>query len=173
MTILSRVPEDELLLLASDGLWDVMSNQVCSWSPCPQHLCALSVQCCDSMLCCRSQSAGSDTTLGMALQEVCSLAQRCLRRAQQRGASRHTAAKVAASVLTRAAIDQGSSDNVTVVVVDLSRCAALLFPRLLVLRLHIELFALKQRARPVLSHLVSVPRPAFPSSQHRLLMCSA
>jgi protein phosphatase 2C len=80
VTILSRVPEDELLLLASDGLWDVMSNQ-----------------------------------------EACSLAQRCLRRAQQRGASRHTAAKVAASVLTRAAIDQGSSDNVTVVVVDLSR----------------------------------------------------
>lgn len=80
VTILSRTPEDELLLLASDGLWDVMSNQ-----------------------------------------EACSLAQRCLRRAQQRGASRHTAAKVAASVLTRAAIDQGSSDNVTVVVVDLSK----------------------------------------------------
>ena len=61
-----------------------------------------------------------------SLQEACSLAQRCLRRAQQRGASRHTAAKVAASVLTRAAIDQGSSDNVTVVVVDLSRCGAFL-----------------------------------------------
>lgn len=55
-------------------------------------------------------------------QEACSLAQRCLKRAQQRGASRQTAARVAASVLTRAAIDQGSSDNVTVVVVDLSRC---------------------------------------------------
>ena len=36
VTILSRVPEDELLLLASDGLWDVMSNQVCSWPLCPQ-----------------------------------------------------------------------------------------------------------------------------------------
>lgn len=81
MTILSRSTEDELLLLASDGLWDVLSNQ-----------------------------------------EAVSLAQRCLRRAQQRGASRQTAARVAASVLTRAAIDQGSSDNVTVVVVDLSRC---------------------------------------------------
>ena len=62
----------------------------------------------------------------LRLQEACSLAQRCLRRAQQRGASRHTAAKVAASVLTRAAIDQGSSDNVTVVVVDLSRYTDLL-----------------------------------------------
>jgi protein phosphatase 2C len=80
VTILSRSAEDELLLLASDGLWDVLSNQ-----------------------------------------EAVSLAQRCLRRAQQRGASRQTAARVAASVLTRAAIDQGSSDNVTVVVVDLSR----------------------------------------------------
>lgn len=80
VTILGRSDEDELLLLASDGLWDVLSNQ-----------------------------------------EACSLAQRCLRRAQQRGASRQTAARVAASVLTRAAIDQGSSDNVTVVVVDLSR----------------------------------------------------
>ncbi len=81
MTILSRSTEDELLLLASDGLWDVLSNQ-----------------------------------------EAASLAQRCLRRAQQRGASRQTAARVAASVLTRAAIDQGSSDNITVVVIDLSRC---------------------------------------------------
>lgn len=80
VTILTRSDEDDLLLLASDGLWDVLSNQ-----------------------------------------EACSLAQRCLKRAQQRGASRQTAARVAASVLTRAAIDQGSSDNVTVVVVDLSR----------------------------------------------------
>lgn len=69
------------------------------------------------------QDADNTLTLLMSAnaQEACSLAQRCLRRAQQRGASRHTAAKVAASVLTRAAIDQGSSDNVTVVVVDLSR----------------------------------------------------
>ena len=27
MTIIARRPEDELLLLASDGLWDVLSNQ--------------------------------------------------------------------------------------------------------------------------------------------------
>jgi hypothetical protein len=54
-------------------------------------------------------------------QEACSLAKRCLRRARQRGASRHSAARIAATVLTRAAVDRGSRDNVTVVVVDLSR----------------------------------------------------
>ena len=81
VTIIGRSEEDELLLLASDGLWDVLTNQ-----------------------------------------EAVNLAQRCLKRARQRGASRQAAARVAASVLTRAAVDQGSSDNVTVVVVDLSRC---------------------------------------------------
>jgi serine/threonine protein phosphatase PrpC len=67
------------------------------------------------------------------VQEACSLAKRCLRRARQRGASRHSAARIAATVLTRAAVDRGSRDNVTVVVVDLSRlvtyspcCSALL-----------------------------------------------
>jgi serine/threonine protein phosphatase PrpC len=83
ITILGRRDDDELLLMASDGLWDVLSNQ-----------------------------------------EACSLAKRCLRRARQRGASRQTAARIAATVLTRAAVDRGSRDNVTVVVVDLSRRAA-------------------------------------------------
>ena len=70
-----------MLLLASDGLWDVLTNQ-----------------------------------------EAVNLAQRCLRRARERGASRQAATRVAASVLTRAALDEGSSDNVTVVVIDLSQC---------------------------------------------------
>ncbi|KAK9842137.1 hypothetical protein WJX84_006806 [Apatococcus fuscideae] len=79
VTIIARRAEDELLLLASDGLWDVLSNQ-----------------------------------------EAISLAKRCLRRARQRGASRQSAARIAATVLTRAAVDRGSRDNVTVVVVDLA-----------------------------------------------------
>ena len=82
VTIIGRSEEDELLLLASDGLWDVLTNQ-----------------------------------------EAVNLAQRCLRRARERGASRQAATRVAAAVLTRAAIDEGSSDNVTVVVIDLSQCA--------------------------------------------------
>lgn len=80
VTIIRRHAADELLLLASDGLWDVMSNQ-----------------------------------------EACSLARRCLRRAHHRGASRNSAARIAATVLTRAALDRGSRDNVTIVIVDLSR----------------------------------------------------
>ncbi|BDA47091.1 probable protein phosphatase 2C 8 at C-terminar half [Coccomyxa sp. Obi] len=83
VTILGRRPDDEILLLASDGLWDVLSNQ-----------------------------------------EACTLAKRCLRRARQRGASRQSAARIAATVLTRAAVDRGSRDNVTVVVVDLSSASS-------------------------------------------------
>lgn len=79
VTIITRHAQDELLLLASDGLWDVMNNQ-----------------------------------------EACTLAKKCLQRARQRGASRAKASSIAASVLVRAAVDRGSRDNVTVVIVDLS-----------------------------------------------------
>ncbi|CAD7698183.1 unnamed protein product [Ostreobium quekettii] len=54
-------------------------------------------------------------------QEACQLAKKCLLRAHSRGASPGAAAKVAASVLARAAIDRGSTDNITVLVVDLER----------------------------------------------------
>lgn len=79
VTIVNRHSADEILIMASDGLWDVMSNQ-----------------------------------------EACNLAKKCLLRAQQRGSSRQSAARVAATVLTRAAVDRGSRDNVTVVIVDLT-----------------------------------------------------
>lgn len=78
ITVFSRTEDDELLLLASDGLWDVMNNQ-----------------------------------------EASDLANRCLQRARERGASGKAAARIAAAVLTRAAVDRGSRDNVTVVIVDL------------------------------------------------------
>jgi protein phosphatase 2C len=79
VTVLARHASDELLVLASDGLWDVMSNQ-----------------------------------------EACGLAKKCLQRARQRGSTRQSAARVAATVLTRAAVDRGSRDNVTVVIVDMA-----------------------------------------------------
>lgn len=44
---------------------------------------------------------------------------RCIKRAREKGASRNAAVRIAASVLTKAAIDRGSKDNVTVVIVDL------------------------------------------------------
>lgn len=78
VTVVNRHPLDELLVMASDGLWDVISNQ-----------------------------------------EACTLAKKCLLRARQKGSSRENAARVAATVLTRAAVDRGSRDNVTVLVIDL------------------------------------------------------
>jgi len=51
--------------------------------------------------------------------EACDLTQRCFQRAEERRAGPETASRVAASVLMRAALDRGSGDNITVVVVDL------------------------------------------------------
>ena len=53
------------------------------------------------------------------LQEAINLALRCLTRASEKGAKRKAAVRIAASVLTKAAVDRGSKDNVTVVIVDL------------------------------------------------------
>ncbi|KAL4855612.1 putative protein phosphatase 2C 8 [Chlorella vulgaris] len=83
VTIIARHPSDEVLVMASDGLWDVMNNQ-----------------------------------------EAVTLAKKCLGRARSRGSTRQSAARVAATVLTRAAVDRGSRDNVTVVIVDLSPMTA-------------------------------------------------
>ena len=133
VTIVTRRAEDDLLLLASDGLWDVLSNQVCrsSWA-CSLTLLPAQACTCRSAAASRTvpwltvsstlraQACGSRDTPCLCLQEACTLAKRCLKRARQRGASRQSAARIAATVLTRAAIDRGSRDNVTVVVVDLT-----------------------------------------------------
>lgn len=78
VSVISRMEDDDFLLLASDGLWDVMPNQ-----------------------------------------EATTLTSRCIKRARDRGASRAAAMRIAASVITKSAIDRGSKDNVTVVIVDL------------------------------------------------------
>jgi protein phosphatase 2C len=79
VTRVARCQGDQLLLLASDGLWDVMGCQV-----------------------------------------AVTLALRCLQSAYARGATRFAAARIAAKVLVRAALDKGTRDNITVVVVDLA-----------------------------------------------------
>lgn len=78
VTVFHRHRDDEFMILASDGLWDVISDE-----------------------------------------EGCEVAQRCIARAESRGASPELAAKVAASVLMRAALNKGSCDNISVIVVDL------------------------------------------------------
>ena len=57
----------------------------------------------------------------MPNQEATDLAMRCIRRARDKGASPKVAARVAATILTKAAMDRGSRDNITVMVIDLSR----------------------------------------------------
>ncbi|XP_057833368.1 protein phosphatase 2C 53 [Cryptomeria japonica] len=87
ITFTQRAKEDECLILASDGLWDVISNE-----------------------------------------DACNLARRCLARwytTNANIASKPTndlmdpAARAAANHLCKLAIQRGSSDNITVLVVDL------------------------------------------------------
>lgn len=80
VTSFQRSNDDELLILASDGLWDVFTCQ-----------------------------------------DATNLALRSTQRARERGASRTASCRIGASVLTRAAIERGSRDNITVVLVDLRR----------------------------------------------------
>lgn len=47
-------------------------------------------------------------------QDAVDLTNRCIKRAKEKGASRNAAVRIAASVLTKAAIDRGSKDNVSV-----------------------------------------------------------
>lgn len=78
VSIVPRTADDTLIIIATDGLWDVVSDQ-----------------------------------------EACTLAMKCLDRAQQKGATEADAARLTATVLIRAAMDRGSRDNITVVVIDL------------------------------------------------------
>lgn len=77
--VVPRTEDDQYLILATDGLWDVFTCQ-----------------------------------------EAVTLATKSMERAQERGASRSAACRIAASVLTKVAIDKGSKDNITVLVVDMS-----------------------------------------------------
>lgn len=52
-------------------------------------------------------------------QDVCELVSKCFARVEDRALGRHNASKVAANILTRKALDNGSPDNITVIVIDL------------------------------------------------------
>lgn len=78
---LERTPDDEFLLLASDGLWASMSNE-----------------------------------------EAVAMAQKCIARAaERRVVDRRAALRVAAHILVSAAMQKGSSDNITVLLLDLQQ----------------------------------------------------
>ncbi|XP_047965621.1 probable protein phosphatase 2C 8 [Salvia hispanica] len=79
--ILSRTKLDEFLILGSDGLWDVISNEM-----------------------------------------ACQVARRCLEgRIRRSSGAGYTRTMEAAAVLVELAMARGSCDNISVVVVDLSR----------------------------------------------------
>jgi hypothetical protein len=67
------------------------------------------------------QAAHSWPCTAAPLQEAATLALRCVESAQDKGAGRAAATRIAAKVLTRRAIDLGTRDNVTLVVVDLTQ----------------------------------------------------
>ncbi|XP_017698925.1 protein phosphatase 2C 50-like [Phoenix dactylifera] len=88
VTIVPRVREDECLILASDGLWDVMSNE----------------EVCDAarrrILLWHKKNAGAASSA-------------------QRGEGADPAAQSAAEYLAKLALQKGSKDNITIIVVDL------------------------------------------------------
>lgn len=90
VTVVQRAREDECLILASDGLWDVMSNE----------------EACDAarrrILLWHKKNGATATP--------------CL---IQRGEEADPAAQAAADYLSKLAIQKGSKDNISVIVVDL------------------------------------------------------
>ncbi|XP_073141136.1 protein phosphatase 2C 37-like [Henckelia pumila] len=95
VTVTERAAEDECLILASDGLWDVVSNETA---------CAVALKCLQS---CKPRSPprspGNDITYTAA------------------GESSDKACSDASILLTKLALARHSADNVSVVVVDLRR----------------------------------------------------
>lgn len=92
VTITERTPEDECLILASDGLWDVVSNETA---------------CGIARMCLRSQNKPRSPL-----------------RSEDGGVSAESSDKGcfdASVLLTKLALARGSSDNISVVVVDLRR----------------------------------------------------
>ncbi|CAA2967703.1 protein phosphatase 2C 37-like [Olea europaea var. sylvestris] len=95
VTITERTADDECLILASDGLWDVVTNEVA---------CGVARMCLRSRKpSYPSQSPGNETTVTAA------------------GESSDKACSDASILLTKLALARHSSDNVSVVVVDLRK----------------------------------------------------
>ncbi|KAF5770931.1 putative protein-serine/threonine phosphatase [Helianthus annuus] len=94
VTITERTAEDECLILASDGLWDVVSNDVA---------------CSVARMCLRSQEVPSPPRSPGSVLNVA------------RGESSDKACSDASILLTKLALARRSTDNVSVLVVDLRR----------------------------------------------------
>lgn len=94
-----RSPEDECLILASDGLWDVLSNDMA---------CDVARQCLNV----GSQPSSTATVVVDVGEEEAT------DKEMQASQSR---CSTAAALLTRLALGRKSSDNISVIVIDLKR----------------------------------------------------
>jgi len=95
ITITRRDPKDECLILASDGLWDVISNELA---------CRVACQCLREGSC--SAVAPGNAT-NAAWDDV------------DASSTSFPQSSLAAALLTRLALGRESSDNISVIVVDL------------------------------------------------------
>lgn len=92
VTIMRRDPGDECLILASDGLWDVLSSQLA----------------CDIARFCLREGGSSSLDLNLTAQEE-----------DNGGEQNPSRSALAATLLTRLALGRQSSDNISVIVIDL------------------------------------------------------
>ena len=118
VTITPRSPDDECVILASDGLWDVMSSETA---------CDIARRCLTTQS--ATAPANSDATSGGASGDetaaATAAALEAAKAAQEEGGEGGgegrgmEPAALAAAVLTKLALAKGSGDNISVAVVDL------------------------------------------------------
>lgn len=95
MTVTDRTMEDDCLILASDGLWDVVSNDTA---------------CGVALMCLRGKALVGESTSNS-----------CWLDGESVGENAGKACSDASMLLTKLALARCSSDNVSVVVIDLKR----------------------------------------------------
>ncbi|MQL77489.1 hypothetical protein Taro_009861 [Colocasia esculenta] len=101
ISITERTPEDEFLIIASDGLWDVLSNELA----------------CDVARRCLQDGSQHANAVGLDVVEGSGGDA-----AIEQQEAPESYCSVAATLLTRLALGRNSRDNISVIVVDLRRC---------------------------------------------------
>lgn len=100
VTFTKRESEDECLILASDGLWDVLPSELA---------CEVARECLQGV------AATTTTTTTIDLNAVPQIEE------EAAGTSYPSRSALAAALLTRLALGRKSTDNISVIVIDLKR----------------------------------------------------
>lgn len=101
---MERTQEDEFMILASDGLWDVISNDLA---------CDVARRCLNEGSSCPGDFADDMGNIGGTMHPST--------RHDGNAGPRFTWCSLAAALLTNLALGRRSSDNISVIVVDLKR----------------------------------------------------